>query len=289
MSRSIRCLIWLLLVFSWAVAEVKPHKPIRYQRDLNAEPVSMDTSITRFRHPTQGYTVDLVSVVHVGSPSYYDKLNKLFPKYDSVLYELVADSDGGRPIPVRSGPSSDNPVGMLQSGLSKMLGLDYQLSHIDYSPKNFVHADFNSSELAASMDKNNDSFMQILMRSLQSGSVENPEMEAELAKVNLMRLATSPTPTDRIHLRRALALAFSDPEQTIALLEGPGGGTLLSGRNQKALGVLRQQVAAGKKRIAIFYGAAHMLDMEKRLVKDFGVKYQNQSWIPAWDLRTPVK
>jgi len=289
MSRPIRCLMLVLLVFSWAFAEVKPHKPIRYQRDMYAEPVSMDTSITRFHHPTQGYTVDLISVVHVGSPSYYARLNKVFPKYDAVLYELIADADQGRPIPARSGPVADNPLGMMQSGLSNVLGLDFQLSHIDYSPKNFVHADFDSYELAASMEKNNDSFMQILMRSLQNGGVDNPEMEAELAKVNLMRLATGPTAQDRIYLRRALALAFADPEQTISLLEGPGGGTLLSGRNQKALSVMRQQVAAGKKRIAIFYGAAHMLDMEKRLVKDFGVRYKNQSWIPAWDLRMPVK
>lgn len=290
MSRPIRCLLLLLLLFTWAFAEVKPHRPIRCQRDNYAQLVSMDTSITRFRHPTQGYTVDLISVVHVGSPAYYARLNKLFRKYDAVLYELIADSSEGRPIPARSGPVPDNPLGAMQSGLSSVLGLEFQLKHIDYSPKNFVHADFSGEELQASMANNNESFLQIVMRSLQGGNIDNPEADQELTQVNLMRVATnSASPEDRVHLRRALALLFSKPEQTIELLEGPGGGSLLAGRNQKALSVLRQQVAAGKKNIAIFYGAAHMLDMEKRLLRDFGVKYQNQSWIPAWDLRNPTQ
>jgi hypothetical protein len=84
-----------------------------------------------------------------------------------------------------------------------------------------------------------------------------------------------------------MAIMFSKPEQMTDLLEGPGGGTLLSARNQKALRILRQQVNQGKKRLAIFYGAAHMLDMEKRLVKDFGVQYTGQQWLSAWDLRMP--
>ena len=53
-------------------------------------------------------------------------------------------------------------------------------------------------------------------------------------------------------------------------MEGPKGSTLISGRNKVALDVLRKEIAAGKKKIAIFYGAGHMPDFQKRLRDDFG-------------------
>lgn len=60
-------------------------------------------------------------------------------------------------------------------------------------------------------------------------------------------------------------------------------------RNQKALSVLGQELKRGHRKIAIFYGAAHMLDMEKRLVRDYGVQFSGQAWVPAWDLRIQEK
>ena len=49
--------------------------------------------------------------------------------------------------------------------------------------------------------------------------------------------------------------------------------------------VFQKQLAGGKKRIAIFYGAAHMPDFEQRLTKDFGLKRKSTGWHTAWDLR----
>jgi hypothetical protein len=43
-------------------------------------------------------------------------------------------------------------------------------------------------------------------------------------------------------------------------------------------------LAAGKKKIAIFYGAAHMPDFDKRLKEDFGMKRTTSEWINAWNL-----
>src|SRR5262249_38376544 len=47
------------------------------------------------------------------------------------------------------------------------------------------------------------------------------------------------------------------------------GGTinrlLVEDRNKACIKVLQQQLTAGKKKIAIFYGAAHMPDFNKRL------------------------
>ena len=45
-----------------------------------------------------------------------------------------------------------------------------------------------------------------------------------------------------------------------------------------------QQIAAGKKKIAIFYGSAHMPDFESRLLQNFGMQRQSVLWLDAWDL-----
>ena len=283
-----KLLIFWVLFVTLVMAETLPHSPIRCQRDNKSQLLSMDTAITRLQHPQKGWYVDLIGVVHMGPGSYYQKLNQIFPQYDSVLYELIAEDVGGRPIPLGHQGGAENPLGMVQNGLGSMLGLDFQLNHIDYTPKNFVHADITPEQFRKSMKDKGESFSQILMRSLQKGGADSPEAERELAQANLMKaILTGPSPTDQIHMRRAMALLFSKPEQMTEVLEGPGGSTLLSTRNQKAISVLKQEVASGAKRVAIFYGAAHMLDMEKRLIQDLGLKYVRQSWVPAWDLRLP--
>ena len=45
----------------------------------------------------------------------------------------------------------------------------------------------------------------------------------------------------------------------------------------------QKQIESGKKHLAIFYGAAHLPDMEQRLLKQ-GFKLQKSEWLKAWDL-----
>jgi hypothetical protein len=59
---------------------------------------------------------------------------------------------------------------------------------------------------------------------------------------------------------------------------------LVEDRNKACMKVLQQQLAAGKKKIAIFYGAAHMPDFDKRLKEDFGMKRTTSEWVDAWSL-----
>ena len=59
---------------------------------------------------------------------------------------------------------------------------------------------------------------------------------------------------------------------------------LVEDRNKACIKVLQQQLTAGKKKIAIFYGAAHMPDFDKRLKEDFGMKRTESEWITAWNL-----
>jgi hypothetical protein len=58
---------------------------------------------------------------------------------------------------------------------------------------------------------------------------------------------------------------------------------LVTERNKAALAVLSDTLAGGKKKIAIFYGAAHMTDMSKRL-EAMGFSPVSTQWNMAWDL-----
>ena len=87
-------------------------------------------------------------------------------------------------------------------------------------------------------------------------------------------------------LRRIFAAEFEDSEGSFAALDGRGGSTLISGRNQVVLGILRKEIAAGKGKIAIFYGAAHMPNFQARLRAEFGLVPVSTRWLVAWNLRS---
>ena len=74
-------------------------------------------------------------------------------------------------------------------------------------------------------------------------------------------------------------------EVLTATFGGEEGSTLITDRNAAALTVLRREIAAGRRRIAIFYGAAHMDDFDQRLQEDFGLQPRETVWLEAWDLR----
>jgi hypothetical protein len=89
-------------------------------------------------------------------------------------------------------------------------------------------------------------------------------------------------------LKRIMAEQFEDMDGAMSALEGPNGSAIVSERNKVALKKLSDQLAAGKKKIAIFYGAAHMNDIEKRLVSEFGLKRSGEEWLTAWKLAPPA-
>ncbi len=90
--------------------------------------------------------------------------------------------------------------------------------------------------------------------------------------------------TDSLKAKQVLARQLTAAGSLDEALGGTLNQMLVKDRNAAAAKVLQQQLAAGKKRIAIFYGAAHMGDFHGRLVNDFGLKPSNTRWLTAWDL-----
>jgi hypothetical protein len=95
-------------------------------------------------------------------------------------------------------------------------------------------------------------------------------------------------PARQVKLRRIMAEQFTDMEVLTAAFGGEQGSTLITDRNAAAVDVLRKEIGKGRRRIAIFYGAAHMDDFDRRLRADFGLQPRETVWLEAWDLREPA-
>jgi hypothetical protein len=68
--------------------------------------------------------------------------------------------------------------------------------------------------------------------------------------------------------------------------QGPNGqeSVIVGARNEHAVRVLQEQIRLGRRRLGIFYGAAHMPDFQRRLEK-LGFERSSEEWITAWDIR----
>jgi hypothetical protein len=269
---------------------------LRLSRDDRDRLLSLDTSIVEYaraevapadrgRQPLQ---VDLVAAVHVGSQSYYDTLDRLFADYDAVLYELVAPPNS-RPKP---GAKPSGAIGSAQQGLKQMLGLEFQLEAVDYTAANFVHADLSPKEFDAAMKKRGESWWSMFMKLMGEGMAraerEGRQPGGDVSIGEMFGLLFGSGEARQVRLRRIMAEQFTDMEALTAAFGGDEGSTLITDRNAAALRVLREQIAKGRRRIAIFYGAAHMDDFDHRLREDFALQPRETVWLEAWDLREPA-
>ncbi|MCG8587257.1 MAG: hypothetical protein MI757_21340 [Pirellulales bacterium] len=252
---------------------------VRVNRDAKKQPASLETAITRYMpsgEKNEGVSIDLVSAIHVGDRDYYEKLNEQFKDYDVVLYELVAP----KKHEIRKGGKSTSAVGMLQNVMKDGLGLEHQLSAVDYKAGNFVHADVTPKEFTESMKKRGESFFSMYFKMLGSSVAQQMSGKGP-SDVELLAAVFS---NDRTLAFKRLFAEALVTDGSAAVLDGPKGSTILTVRNQAALKVLDAQLKAGKKNIAIFYGAAHMPDFERRLKADYGMKRGTTQWVRAWNM-----
>ena len=263
---------------------------LRLSRDESGEPLALETAIVRYMAPhqpaNQPLEVDLVAAVHVGSREYFATLNHLFRTYDAVLYELVAPPNARVPQP---GGRPSGAIGTAQKGMTRLLGLEFQLDQIDYRAANFVHADLSPQQFDAAMRKRGENwwtmFSKLMRESMARANAEGPgaDRQPDLSFGDIFGLLFG---SDReLRLRRILAEQFSDMDVLTNAFGGEDGSSLITDRNAAALAVLKTQLRQGRKSLAIFYGAAHMDDFDRRLRANFGLEPQETAWLEAWDLR----
>lgn len=267
---------------------------VRLVRDEAGKPTALQTAIARFE--ADKTTVDLVGVIHVADKAYYQRLDRHFNNYQSVLYEMVLDVPrsvahqndvrellGREPeeprIDTRKG--GRDSLSRFQRKLAEVLGLEYQLSSIDYSRSNFHHADLTLQEFQEAMAGKEKSPVELLKELLEVGKFKGPPEYERLSELPLLRILTQgPKPDEQRILKVGLGALLAD-EEDLGL--GLQGEVVIGKRNERALEVLKKRMKKGETEFAIFYGAAHMSDFSARL-RGLGFTPVARNWVNAWEL-----
>ncbi len=243
----------------------------------------LQTGIVRYARG--GRIVDLVGAVHLADPEYFDKLNTQLKQYDVVLYEMVGGAFAERDQ--REGAPEIAQVKMLQGLVNRILGMEYQTEGIDYGQPNFVHADIDWSQYQDLMAARNQSLATLFQRAMAlAESGEGPAILNDEAAANrtINGLITGLTTGNTAELKRSIAPFLGEAETLITQIEGDDGTVLVTERNKVVMEILQRELDAGQRNVAIFYGAGHFPDLEKRLLAA-GFKRRTGAWLTAWNIR----
>lgn len=263
----------------------------------------LQTGIATYKNQ-DGVTVDLIGAIHIADKAYYEKLNERFTQYDALLYEMVGEAfekraalkkakDENKDLEATSEETEEAAAGKklawlhpLYDTMEKSLGLSGQMRCIDYSKANFVHADMTMREFAEMQDKKNESFLTLWLNSVVA-QIKHPQASREqpgLLKI-MEILCRKDSSTE---LRRIMGRMFGSMEDMLAGMDTDEGTVIVTERNIVALKVMQDQIKLGRKNLGIFYGAAHLPDMDKRM-QDMGFKMIKSEWLTAWDLPPETK
>ncbi|MCR9247947.1 MAG: type II secretion system protein GspG [bacterium] len=240
----------------------------------------LDTAITTYKKGD--VEVVFYGAVHIADEACYQTLNDRFMAHDALLYELVAPPDYR---PDKNREVGFNPLSLLQRGLKNSMNLSFQLDVVDYQPDNFVHADMTPQEFQASMAERGESLISIMFEMMMNGMKMQQEKldSGEAAAAPKFDLVKSFRSGEGRHTLRMMLASQLEEMEALAAGAKEGGSTLLEGRNEKCLQVLQEQIKKGKKKLGIYYGAAHLPHMEQRLVEDLGFEKVGHEWLVSWD------
>jgi hypothetical protein len=273
-------------------------KYLRFVPESGGTAGTLQTSIVTFRN-ADGATVDLIAAIHVADGKFFRELDQSFTQYDSLLYEMVKpkDADMGQ----LTGRSTTAPgsraltsrrslgwVTIMQQFLKNNLDLTFQLEEIDYTRKNFVHADLDVDTFLQMQEERGESLLTLMLQQmLQELTRQEAKAAAGEVQPGLGDLILALQSPDRARqLKLILAKQFDQIDEMTSGFDGPNGTVLVTERNKAAIKVLQQRLAAGEKKLGVFYGAAHLKGMEKILTGQMGFKQVGEpKWLIAWDMR----
>jgi hypothetical protein len=275
-------LVAFVLIFSFCLRAAPPTSQpatefIRFVEERTGD-ARLESADATYKN-RNNVVVHLIAAVHIADPEYFRGLDESFNHYDALLYEMVKPKDMDAPT---QGAPARGMIGMFQRFLTNTLKLQFQLDAINYKRPNFVHADLDWETFQAMQDERGESMLSLMLNSMlySMGKSDAPQ----IGLPDLLGALGSPD-RDR-QLRLLLARQFKDIDEQITAMQGKDGTVLVTERNKAAMKVLDQTIMKGRKNIGIFYGGAHLRDMEQRLYKlgftKIGVTYRT-----AWNMPAP--
>lgn len=241
--------------------------------------VRLQTSVTRY--VKDGLSVDLIGAVHIADKQYFIDLNTLFTKSEVLLFEMVGGDKMDKGKKINEAEQKDlqfSLLGAMHNTMQDKLDLAGQKDHVDYSQENFVHADLSMEEFKKLQKEKQESILSFALKNAQNQAKVAGKPVKQPSMIKLLKALVTGN-ADLLKLNIVHTLGQGDDQ--IAAFAGKS--VIIGDRNEKCLQVMNDQIAAGKKNIGIFYGAAHFPDMEDRMVK-MGFKKTNQFWMTAWDI-----
>ena len=242
--------------------------------------IALEVALRRFVPAGRGIgtsEVWLVGVTHLGTSNYYARLQQFLDRQDLVLFEGI----GAKNKQFRSTQSEGFS---LQPALAKALGLRFQLTTINYDQPRWENSDLSVAELIRRLppDQETGGFKQLMAVFDGEGALGG------IAKLGVSLLALSP----RLQASAKLMLI-----ETLGGFDGQMPDTTELGFDTKELlrvlieernaVVVRDLRAALKEshlihRIAVFYGAGHMVDLEHRLRQELALVPVEDQWLRAF-------
>ena len=274
------------IVLALAPTGLAADSPTAFARvavDEQEKPTALQLAIVTYvsKGDSRNISVDLISAIHVGDKAYYAELNDRFESYDALLYELIAPKDT---VVDRTAEEREGFVANAQLILKSILDLTFQLDEINYDKPNFVHADLSPAELSLSMDERDESLYVYFWRVFYASMDEYAKDPLGLRDWQMLSAVLSAD--DDYAIKILIAYEMTDLKQMRKILGDDSDSAVIGARNERAIEVLRSTLDMGtdRMRIGIFYGVAHMPDLEVRLVNELGLVRQEVLWIDAWKL-----
>ncbi|CAL1359525.1 unnamed protein product [Linum trigynum] len=278
----------------------------------------LQTAIVSYRKQSPESTissslqVDLVSAIHIADKEYYSTLQKELESYDCVLYEMVTKGKKENPetatrlrLILRTMHSWFDRI-LIDFGrrlMEPILSLDDQVKCLNYEAENWYHADLDNETFTRLQYERGESVWTYAI----------PKSKGKLliwaaflllptsVAIAAIRLCTGRSPAPYFtELAGALSRLDSDAAMKVSFanlltsefvqktVDEEEKSVVIGERNRVAIEALKRAMdekGHHNSKIAIFYGAAHMRDLGRRLKEEFDLVPSGQHrWMTAWSV-----
>lgn len=311
----------ILLIAQEDIFAIQRHEQtegyIRYSK-IRQGRSALEVASKTFANRDRTKMVSLVGAVHIGDVDYYHRLQSILDGHDVVLFEGVgaisnedltqwtpptaaekeAELSGRKHIkPNYQRTESASNLDILttfQTYIGQFLDLSFQKDGLNYLHSWWKPADVSMEELQGLMQQKGVNFFDFLTMA-QSNDMEQQANQLYSSLLNnfsaiLLGKPISIAAKETFAELLSTQMAMMDPTQGNSDTKNKSNKLmeiLILCRNDKAYQCTKDVLTVPQvKTVAVFYGAGHNADLERRLIED-GFELYKEEWLIAWDIKDP--